>query len=53
MKHGLISVGGWAAVACWIVSLVVAASVGSQEPTHRQAAWIGFFGLAVLVLTAI
>ncbi len=51
MKHGIISLAGWAALACWLVFMLVALPGyrTGQPPEPSVAA--GAVGLAAVVLT--
>ncbi len=51
MKHGLISVAGWTALACWAVSLVSIAIQSSANPDQEANPWVGLLALAAIVLT--
>ena len=52
MKHGLISVAGWAALACWVITFLLEATMlNNPKPTSTQIFVMGGFGWAAILLT--
>lgn len=53
MKHGLISVAGWAALACWAAAIILDVAGNSLQPGQPLSPWAaGFDGAAFSLLAA-
>lgn len=51
MKHGLISLAGWAALACWAVDIAIAAGEANSNKPSEPNLWVGGFAWAAILLT--
>lgn len=53
LKHGLISLAGWGALACGVIAFLLAATIHPAKPHEEAILLVGGFGWAAILLTVL